>query len=137
LDDPWKFKKKVDTLYTFMERANPNLIKKIIFGISSVGTFKMAQAWNFILWKKFKKIDFDKFLPLDGVWGPLHPYYFWKACSFTFKASILWAGSDKGLVRGTQIYTKRISKIKPPLGAQEKSCAVRRDCHGSHPWDPI
>jgi hypothetical protein len=37
-------KKKVDSLYTFLERADPKLIKKITFEISLIGTFEMAQA---------------------------------------------------------------------------------------------
>jgi hypothetical protein len=44
---PYKCKKEVDTLYTFLERADPNLIKKYIFGISSVETVEMVQARNF------------------------------------------------------------------------------------------
>ncbi len=49
LDDSWKFKKKVDTLYTFLERANPNLIKKYIWQLNVKQSEKFFLLWCQIL----------------------------------------------------------------------------------------
>jgi hypothetical protein len=51
---PYKCKKEVDALFTFLERADPNLFKKINleFWTGAVETFEMAPARNFNLMKE-------------------------------------------------------------------------------------
>jgi hypothetical protein len=79
----------------------------------------LRSFWGGVVYQRISIFQVSATLALNGASREPNWYFSLKACSITFKMSILLPELDKGLAHGTQFSNERILETEPSLQGAE------------------